>query len=541
MNANRSFRLTASVAVVACLVCTASSALLRARLADDPPAVPAPTKPAQPDAPARHPDGSVIVTPENLATIDFAREWDLLVKRHQSPTGRDESTPNGWPHLIAAARMLKDISMKAESDARRERGDDRRVSVNFTVLRDNGAPPDDPDFDLEATRAVTRRAMKALGESAFDKELDAVAAAHRFVPPMVGTLEYLSNLVSFGVTPPEESVLVQVLPIDAGQCRTIASLMCARLHDAAKSGEWNAAVQAIERGLAVSRAISHGPTLIHHLVGHAVMQSIVKETLDAVSRFQVPEPILIRIREVLARQANGHPNVTLAFEGERLVAMDAYKRLFKPDGTLDLARVGPFLKSSLRAPPPQGMLKQTVRLDVTIRRTDEFIAQAKTWGILASPVRKETPDPDDALVKRDPRDAVVQIFMAAISKAAMSNDVSTSYVAALRTVLAAELLHRRTGKWPTSWDDLVGKTTDTPEIDPFSGKPLILKPTAAPGLLGRTYMVYTVAADTIDDGGKEHPEDTMNAYFPSRGKGFDFIFFGRPTAQRVSDTVPPKP
>lgn len=71
----------------------------------------------------------------------------------------------------------------------------------------------------------------------------------------------------------------------------------------------------------------------------------------------------------------------------------------------------------------------------------------------------------------------------------------------IATALAAERYRLEHGTWPTTWEQLSPKYLSATLLDPFTGKPLILK-TLPDGL-----MIYSVGYNGIDDGGKIFPID----------------------------------
>jgi len=71
----------------------------------------------------------------------------------------------------------------------------------------------------------------------------------------------------------------------------------------------------------------------------------------------------------------------------------------------------------------------------------------------------------------------------------------------IAAALAAERYRIEHNAWPTNWDQLAPRYLPNTLLDPFTGKPLILK-TLPDGLI-----IYSVGYNCIDDGGKIFPTD----------------------------------
>ncbi len=71
----------------------------------------------------------------------------------------------------------------------------------------------------------------------------------------------------------------------------------------------------------------------------------------------------------------------------------------------------------------------------------------------------------------------------------------------ITAALAAERYRLDHGTWPTTWEQLSPKYLPATLLDPFTGKPLIIKK------LPDGIMIYTVYYNGIDDGGKIFPTD----------------------------------
>src|SRR5204863_887448 len=111
-------------------------------------------------------------------------------------------------------------------------------------------------------------------------------------------------------------------------------------------------------------------------------------------------------------------------------------------------------------------------------------------------------------------------------------DQHTLSMAGTRVMLAIEAFRAEQGRLPTSLDELVPGVLPALPVDPFApdGR-LRYRVLAQPDELGRVYLLYSVGADGVDDGGMEDPRDNMMGLHGT-GTGKDYIINARQRPER---------
>lgn len=76
--------------------------------------------------------------------------------------------------------------------------------------------------------------------------------------------------------------------------------------------------------------------------------------------------------------------------------------------------------------------------------------------------------------------------------------------------LAAEEFRLQHGRWPTDWSELVPQFLPQVPPDPWTGRPMLLRPTSA-GM-----VIYSVGVNGADDGGHPHRDIVFRLYDPDK-------------------------
>ena len=97
--------------------------------------------------------------------------------------------------------------------------------------------------------------------------------------------------------------------------------------------------------------------------------------------------------------------------------------------------------------------------------------------------------------------ALIAMLIPSLAKVSELQDRVRTWCDVERLVLALAAWRAKNGNWPAKLDELVPSLMKEIPIDPFSGKALIYKPTAA------GYVLYSVGSNLQDDGGPSGPED----------------------------------
>jgi hypothetical protein len=119
---------------------------------------------------------------------------------------------------------------------------------------------------------------------------------------------------------------------------------------------------------------------------------------------------------------------------------------------------------------------------------------------------------------------MLKVFLPSAADSLGSLDLLTAERCGTRVMLAVELFRARTGVYPESLDELVPGLLPTLPIDPVTGKPYMYR-RPAPGADRHTrpYLLYSVGADGVDDGGRHLSNPRLVLQRGKGGRG-DFVY-----------------
>lgn len=120
---------------------------------------------------------------------------------------------------------------------------------------------------------------------------------------------------------------------------------------------------------------------------------------------------------------------------------------------------------------------------------------APLWEQGAGRLDAELEALNDDLVSRQ-RYAIIYALMPAVDRALRNAELLEMAREGTAAAIACELHRRRTGAWPTSWDELVPDLLPSTPIDRFTGEPMGLR------VVDGQLRIYGVGADYDDDGGE---------------------------------------
>jgi len=249
---------------------------------------------------------------------------------------------------------------------------------------------------------------------------------------------------------------------------------------------------------ALFRPLVQYPRVIPRLSG----EGIIAGWCRVIRRSLVESRLNTQEQEAMLRDLGSIeiPPITQALEGERLMVLDTLSRV---------ANAGP-------APLPE--------LPIWQDRANAFFDRASS--ALAAPT------PGDALPALSQIDADVsecgiediRIAMPALARFAQIDRLAASELSATKALLAIELFRARHTRYPATLQEVDADLLPQPPIDPFSGSPLKYRLVDAQfDLRHRSYLLYTVGTDRVDNGGKEC-NPPVNALGNKSCDGFDYVY-----------------
>jgi hypothetical protein len=248
-----------------------------------------------------------------------------------------------------------------------------------------------------------------------------------------------------------------------------------------------------QRGDAIQRALDavdfgghagRGGTLIHHLVGLALVAIGTAQAELCVEKLSAPEARAAgrRLDRVIAQ----FPTAADALRGERQFGLSALRGMF--GGRIDGAQIG------IRA--GGGPLVSLYPKPWAYHYLQTSYAEALAELEKPYPLRQPLPEP------REPIAAMLVPEVPEMSFAFAKND---AYLRLLRLELALQEYRARHGRYPTRLADLAPAVLSSVPNDPFTEQPFVYR------AIGATYLLYSLGPDRHDDGGTPIPAGKLNA------------------------------
>ena len=277
------------------------------------------------------------------------------------------------------------------------------------------------------------------------------------------------------------------------EIRQAARLLSFDGHVRALTGDIDGALASARAILGVARSIGDEPSTVSQLVRMAVEAVAVELIERTLARGEASDAALAATQSALADEA-AQPLLLHAMRGERAMNYDLTGKV--ASGEIDPDALG----GGKAAPPP------SARKPIPAMREDQAICLhllTRAVEIAKKPL-PDQPDLWDAW-ERDseppkglfgrPKHPLVSLLMPALGAIPRSHMRTRAILRAAETMVGLERVRRATGHWPKAGDPLVPAFKDGPPADPFTGKPILWKPTPT-GL-----VVYSVGYDRGDHGG----------------------------------------
>jgi len=423
--------------------------------------------------------------------VDYAQQILQLEESAQPESGED-----AWPLLMRA------------SD-----------EVGAIYRRLVGGPPDQlPSVPIEALYL----AKQPLDSNA-DGRLDAASRAYAEVmasgiPGLLDQIKGAQRCVR-----PKAAGLVLSEDLRIYYARSLAKVNRVRMFEAGRSGNEAELLRAFETNLALARHISRQTWIIDRLTANAILALTADEIAAQSLEREIPASTCSAVLILLDKYSD-LPPPSFAFEGERLMVLDAIQATHSDDGA------GSGVRLPLALEPQPSGIANVVGLYYA-RKTDVVAAVDKAYGemqTLADAPRAQRKnlglDPVGDVERLGSRYAILDLMMPAAEKAFQSNDQIQMHLGGLRCLLAIEIYRRMHGNTPPeSLDALVSSSIAHLPLDPYASEGRFrYRVLDAPDEVGRRYLLYSVGADGVDNGGTPNNRDRFLALSP-KGAGSDFI------------------
>ncbi|MBC7771841.1 MAG: hypothetical protein H7210_05060 [Pyrinomonadaceae bacterium] len=508
ITARRIARLTATAAVAM------SAPLLASQPADS-----IKSLTAQPVAPALQP-----LPPLDVTSTDFAAEIQKLVEEFQPPSAKTADAVNGWPKLIEAAAILYRLQQEA-----RPAGDaaDGGPVPNFQVFLDKEFAAGMADDERQTVEDLTRKLLERAIKAGVPAKLAEARRSSRMIRARVDSPERAAQNISLGADDEYDGRLFNVLLPEVGMFRHLARMNAVLMQEAAASGDWRGFTDAMENNLAIGRACVGQMLVIDRLVGSAIHALTITTALKQISLRQPSEDVLAVVSAAVERQLMEPPPLDCQLRGERPLDLDCFRWVFENADKLDAKQLADLTGRSEQSTIPVTL--GGLNRDTCVRLVEEMSLKCRQYAVLPATQRLTAETPDEWFEsQRGPETLLVGILLPAVQKACASEDLISITRAGFRAVLAVERCQRQTGRWPTSWEDVIARGLLTaPPADVVTGQTLRYKLLDALDAQGRTYLIYSIGTDMEDNGGIEDVSGTNPRFYAinniRKGKGFDYV------------------
>lgn len=247
------------------------------------------------------------------------------------------------------------------------------------------------------------------------------------------------------------------------------------------------------------------PMIIQHLVGLACKSMAYEALIKAMSVSSDPDAFATRLAEsfTAASDPPTDPGRTLSLNLEYPLMRDSCQRIFMPGKESGTWRVSEDILAILvkltaqSGEKPEDVKAQIVEIGypATVRECDELAKRFSAW--LAKPshvAAKETEAFDEAIEKS--KNPLVKRLASGLTRARTLDDGRQCWRRAAHLIMQLHIYHAKHKAFPDKLDDLQAPNLKEIRIDPFSGKDFVYKKQ------GKSFLLYTVAYNCKDDGGK---------------------------------------
>lgn len=441
---------------------------------------------------------------------DYRRErLDLII---QAAGGRGHNTENGWSSFVSAVSQVSGVltyalefspvKLKWEEANPGESMDGQEMIWAAAGERPGVAP----ELAEEGARVIAQ----FLG-SPLAKRLDLLGDEKRFFPPI-------------DAAEPAVAIMLPYL----GDSRGTARFNAGRMVLAWSKGDDKEFLRAARANCAVSRACGSDPLTIAHLVATAIDALTMTRAME----LNLRKPLSAEVcRGMLAlSDAYPGPNFEVSMRGEGLYCLDTLNWVYTKGSIKDIMGEPADTIDAVKAAAKRAMW---VSREAALEQADQFFTAMSKVFDADQAVAETSLATITAVQKRIADDTIFQVtyqplvmLIPSMERVIQVEKQSRSFHGAMRVILAAELYKHEHGVYPQSMDDLL-PTIGTAPRDWFSAGDRAIqykRVDPATDRLGRSYLVYSVGRDGVDNAGAENQEQMYAAIGSVNHEGLDLVF-----------------
>ena len=443
-----------------------------------------------------------------------------------APKGVLPGEPNGWAVLMKLGGEIDDHCTDARAAFARTGSEfSQSAYEDFSLLHkpfvfNPGFSEDEPTQRRlsQACKQVTEDAMRRIRATDVIARIDSLAGMGRYEP----------EISSWNGGPQFSEMFADVRPF-----RSIDRIMQARLALAIKANELDEAVQIFESALRIANLLRRSGLLVHFFAANSAELGHIDAILPLVER--LTDDGLRRVHQALAA-ADSAPRITDAFDGNRLLIEQELCEIFSDAGAVrwgvasEAANQGSSLTLSQWWKAPS-----LGRLNANLAAISAMVNVEKGRAAVIPIQRAPSPETgtETSVIRISSGDALTRNCKYLIG----SNDRVLLMRDGLRLLVALERYRRAHGTYPITLDQLVPDFITRVAIDPWSGRPLVYRLLSSPEAAGRPFVLYSVGADGIDDGGRSAGANAIGTLYGGAGSAAaagDFVISDTPEWGRWS-------
>lgn len=443
--------------------------------------------------------------------------WPLLtraIELHETivdDVTRETMSAKPSPDLDLKFIAYDSISAPAPTDSP-EPGDDRAMSDDEQQRAAAAAA------SLQANQDIARRGLELMRDRGVVRVLEAVSQTR------------------FALRPKGTGIILARVHGDISAIRLLATASAARMTLALAASDHDEYAAAFEQALALGRILAQQAWDIDRLLGYGCSSTVLRRLDEDLAGGRIPPALCRRLLAALDRQTPP-PSITIAIESARLTYLDVIQATHSDDGHGSGIRLmsvaGKFLPrgSSQRVTNPTSKLGDVLwflypsKAELVASGNEYYDSLVHAAGVALRPDRLKAPDPAASLAALPSGHDILKTIGELSANLVFMDDQFRTELAGARVLLAIETHRQEHAAPPPSLDDLVPEILPSLPIDPLAadGK-LVYRVLATPDALGRTYLLYSVGSNAVDDAGVPHPDAPIRALGRSPQIPSDYIF-----------------
>lgn len=397
-----------------------------------------------------------------------------------------EGEANGWELLTEAARLCNEIDRESLRNWDGDRDTELSPALVLADITRGPFPPGGPRKGLE----LGEQLLAEMAEAGVFEKLRAFSAVGRAWRPVD----------EWG----DDAKALHAHMRETSAWRNLVRTSQPRMRLAAARGDGAEAARVLEDLLAIAAAYGDQLLLLDRLSGIATLSVAAGEARFLLVDGVLDGPTCARMLE--------------AFDARR--PFPAFEETLQAESQLQVvmaAQVNDWLARTTAAERKES----ADALRAVLARPEVMAVKAAADEV--SPLVGEALDSGPAMLEReDLVEHMAELVAGAVVKVQSSEVEVQMAVEGTRIMLALEVYRGEHGAYPDELEPLARGALPEVPVDPLSGEAFVYRVLEAPDEHGRAYLLYSVGADGVDDGGREHEEVREKAWGES-GKGFDYV------------------